>query len=107
MVDDFLRISSGVPGLDEMMEGGLPFPSTILLSGNPGCGKTTLGLQFLFKGAAMGEKGLYLTTLSEPTNWMLRFTSRFNFFDKDVIGKEISYFDLGPYSKTRYPPEDR
>ena len=107
MDDDFLRISSGIPGLDNMVEGGFPFPSTILLAGNSGCGKTTFCLQFLFEGAAKGEKGLYLTTLSEPTNWMLRFTSRFNFVKREHIGKDVIYYDLGPYFKSRYPPEDR
>ncbi|MEA3558078.1 MAG: ATPase domain-containing protein [Candidatus Thermoplasmatota archaeon] len=107
MQEDFLRIGTGVPGLDDMVEGGFPFPSTILLAGNSGCGKTTFCLQFLFEGAKRGEKGLYLTTLSEPTNWMLRFTSRFNFVNKEAIGSDITYFDLGPYLKSKYPPEDR
>ena len=107
MDNDFLRIGTGIPGLDDMIEGGIPFPSTMLLAGDAGTGKTTFCLQFLFEGAKRGERGLYLTTLSEPTNWMLRFTSRFNFFDKEAIGKDIAYFDLGPYFKSRYPPEDR
>ncbi len=107
MDEDFVRIGTGIPGLDDMVEGGLPFPSTMLLAGNTGSGKTTFCLQFLFEGAKRGEKGLYLTTLSEPTNWMLRFTSRFSFVDKDAIGKSIAYFDLGPYFKSKYPPEDR
>jgi len=107
MDNDFLRINSGIPGLDDMIEGGFPFPSTVLLAGDSGCGKTTFCLQFLFEGAAKGEKGLYLTTLSEPTNWMLRFTSRFNFVKKEHIGNNVTYYDLGPYFKSRYPPEDR
>jgi circadian clock protein KaiC len=107
MVDDLMRVSSGISGLDDMIEGGLPFPSTLLLAGDTGSGKTTFCLQFLFEGARNGEKGLYLSTLSEPSNWMLRFTSRFNFVDKDAIGKDITYFDLGPYFKSKYPPEDR
>lgn len=107
MNDDFLRVGTGIPGLDDMVEGGLPFPSTHLLAGSPGSGKTTFCLQFLFEGAKRGEKGLYLTTLSEPTNWMIRFTSRFSFVDKNAIGKDIAYFDLGPYFKSKYPPEDR
>ena len=107
MQEDFLRIGTGIPGMDDMIEGGFPFPSTILLAGDSGCGKTTFCLQFLFEGAKRGEKGLYLTTLSEPTNWMLRFTSRFNFVNKESIGSDIIYFDLGPYLKSKYPPEDR
>lgn len=107
MSDDFLRITTGIRGLDDMIEGGYPFPSTLLLAGNTGCGKTTFCMQFLFAGAQKGEKGLYITTLSEPTNWMLRFTSRFNFVKREHIGTNISYLDLGPYIKTKFPPEDR
>jgi len=107
MDEDFLRLQTGIPGLDSMIEGGLPFPSTVLLAGDSGCGKTTFCLQFLFDGARKGEKGLYFTTLSEPTNWMLRFSSRFNFMDKEAIGRDIIYFDLGPYFRSRLPPEDR
>jgi circadian clock protein KaiC len=94
MSTDFVRIESGIPGLDEMLEGGFPFPSTILVAGHPGTGKTTFALQFLFDGAKRGEQGLYFTTFSEPTQWMLRFTSRYSFVNKDYLGKEIKYLDL-------------
>jgi circadian clock protein KaiC len=90
-----VRIPSGIPGLDEMIEGGFPFPSVILVSGTAGTGKTTFGLKFLCEGAANGEKGLFITTLSEPTQWMLRFASQFDFMRQDYFGKEIEYMDLG------------
>ena len=94
MTVDFVRIETGIPGLDDMLEGGFPFPSTILVAGNPGTGKTTFALQFLFEGAKRGEQGLYFTTFSEPTQWMLRFTSRYSFVNKDYLGNEIKYLDL-------------
>ena len=94
---DLVRLKSGIPGLDEMMEGGFPFPSTILVAGGAGTGKTTFALQFLAKGALEGEQGLFFTTLSEPTAWMLRFVSRFGFIDKEFFGKQIKYVDLGPF----------
>ena len=56
--------SFGIPGLDEILLGGLPSNRFYLIQGNPGVGKTTLGLQFLLEGARKGEKGLYIT-LSE------------------------------------------
>jgi circadian clock protein KaiC len=99
MTIDFVRIESGIPGLDEMLEGGFPFPSTILLAGNTGTGKTTFALQFLFAGARLGEQGLFFTTFSEPTQWMLRFTSRYEFVDKNFLGNEIKYIDLGSMIK--------
>jgi circadian clock protein KaiC len=98
---DFVRIESGIPGLDEMLEGGFPFPSTILVAGHPGTGKTTFALQFLFDGANRGEQGLYFTTFSEPTQWMLRFTSRYQFVNKDFLGNEIKYLDLSTIIKSQ------
>jgi circadian clock protein KaiC len=44
----FPRIESGIPGLDEMIEGGFPFPSVILVAGSAGSGKTTFAQRFLF-----------------------------------------------------------
>lgn len=57
-------ISTGNPGLDAILRGGLPANRLYLLEGAPGSGKTTLGLQFLRDGVARGERALYVT-LSE------------------------------------------
>jgi len=58
------RASTGVTGLDEILGGGLPTNHLYLIDGEPGTGKTTLALQFLLAGAALGQRGLYVT-LSE------------------------------------------
>jgi len=100
-----VRIPSGIPGLDEMVEGGFPFPSVILLSGTAGTGKTTFALKFLCKGAENGEQGLYITTLSEPTQWMLRFASQFDFMKPDYFGDEIVYMDLGAHLREMDSPK--
>ena len=55
------RITTGVPGLDSMLRGGLLDGSTVLVSGAPGVGKTTLGLQYLVTGVAQGQPGLLVT----------------------------------------------
>ena len=49
------RIPSGVPGLDEVLQGGLPRGTLLLIEGPPGSGKTTFGLQFLLQGVREGE----------------------------------------------------
>lgn len=61
------RISTGVPGLDDVLSGGLTPSRLYLLEGTPGTGKTTLALQFLREGVALGERALYVT-LSETTD---------------------------------------
>ena len=57
-------ISSGIPGLDQLLIGGFVTNRMYLIEGNPGTGKTTLALQFLLEGVARGESCLYVT-LSE------------------------------------------
>src|ERR1700676_3699505 len=55
---------TGVPGLDDVLTGGLTQGNLFLLEGEPGTGKTTIALRFLLAGAEAGEQGLYIT-LSE------------------------------------------
>lgn len=73
-------VSTGIPGLDYILLGGLPANHLYLVEGDPGTGKTTLGLQFLLAGKARGEKGLYVTlsetkaelsTVAESHGWSL------------------------------------
>ena len=64
------RMSTGVTGLDNILGGGLTPNRVYLIEGSPGAGKTTLALQFLLKGAALGEVGLYIT-LSETRSELL------------------------------------
>jgi len=60
MVED--RVSTGIDGLDFLIEGGFPKGSLVLLAGNPGTGKTVFSMQFLYKGAEKyGENGIYVS----------------------------------------------
>ncbi|MDH5770893.1 MAG: hypothetical protein OEZ25_06370 [Candidatus Bathyarchaeota archaeon] len=59
------RVSTGIIGLDEMLEGGFPTCRIILVHGGPGSGKTIFSLQFIMKGLKEGERGVYVT-LEEP-----------------------------------------
>jgi circadian clock protein KaiC len=56
--------TTGIPGLDDVLSGGLTKNRVYLVQGDPGVGKTTVGLSFIMEGARLGERGLYIT-LSE------------------------------------------
>ncbi|MGA8288144.1 MAG: ATPase domain-containing protein, partial [Acidobacteriaceae bacterium] len=55
------RIETGISGLDDILNGGLPACQMYLIEGNPGTGKTTLAMQFILAGVHKGEKALYIT----------------------------------------------
>ena len=57
-------VTTGIPGLDNILSGGFPPHRLYLVQGDPGVGKTTMALQFLREGARQGERVLYVT-LSE------------------------------------------
>ena len=57
----FQRISSGVSGLDKLVEGGFKTGSINLICGGAGSGKTTFAIQFLMEGLRKGEAGIYIT----------------------------------------------
>jgi len=63
------RVKSGVPGLDELIEGGFPEASSILVSGPAGTGKSILCMEYLYNGAKeYGEPGVYITMEEGPHN---------------------------------------
>jgi circadian clock protein KaiC len=61
------RVPTGVTGLDRLLGGGLWRGSTTLVAGPTGSGKTTIGLQFVLAGVAVGEPALYVNFQENPT----------------------------------------
>lgn len=55
------RVKTGISGLDEMLNGGIPNGRHVALYGGPGAGKTSFCFEFIYQGAKMGENGLYIT----------------------------------------------
>ncbi len=88
------RLSTGVPGLDEILGGGLPEFSFNLIAGQPGCGKTTLAHQMMFALATPERPAIYFTVLGEPPLKMLRYQQQFEFFDTAAINRTIRFVDL-------------
>ena len=89
------RIPSGNERLDTLLGGGLPENGINLFIGHPGTGKTILAEQYLFQNAREDRPGIYLSTVSEPFDKMLRYGQSMTFFDADAIGRSIFYDDLG------------
>ncbi|MCJ7479395.1 MAG: KaiC domain-containing protein [Candidatus Nanohaloarchaeota archaeon QJJ-7] len=61
VLEEVERISTGVPGMDELLEGGIPRNNLVLVPGGAGTGKSTFGLQFLVEGMKNGEKGVFVS----------------------------------------------
>jgi KaiC/GvpD/RAD55 family RecA-like ATPase len=61
-----MRIKTGIPGMDEILNGGIPERNVVLLSGGPGTGKTIFGQQFLWYGLQNGELGIYVALEEHP-----------------------------------------
>ena len=89
------RIPSGNDALDAVLGGGLPENGINLIIGHPGTGKTILAEQYLFHNAIEDRPGIYLSTVSEPFDKMLRYGQSLTFFDADAIGTSVFYDDLG------------
>ncbi|OYT26057.1 MAG: KaiC domain-containing protein [Thermofilum sp. ex4484_82] len=60
------RIESGIPGLDDILHGGIPYRNVVLLSGGPGTGKSIFGQQYLYHGLSRGEPGILVALEEHP-----------------------------------------
>ncbi|MBI5276797.1 MAG: AAA family ATPase [Burkholderiales bacterium] len=99
------RASTGVAGLDDVLGGGLPANHLYLVEGNPGAGKTTLGLQFLRSGADKDERGLYVTlsetsaelsTVAASHGWTLQGIEVFELVSSEGLGPDAEQSILHP-----------
>ncbi len=88
------RLTTGVPGLDEILGGGLSEFSFNLIAGSPGCGKTTLAHQIMFALATPKRPALFFTVLGEPPLKMLRYQQQFDFFNSEAINHSIYFINL-------------
>src|ERR1022692_3680787 len=88
------QLPTGVPGLDEILGGGLPEFSFNIIAGAPGSGKTTLAHQLMFANATPERPALYFTVLGEPAIKMLRYQQQYTFFDQAKMDGSIRFINL-------------
>jgi circadian clock protein KaiC len=88
------QLPTGVPGLDQILGGGVPEFSFNVIAGAPGAGKTTLAQQIMFSLASRERPALYFTVVGEPPLKMLRYQQQFAFFDMDRVNESIRYVNL-------------
>jgi circadian clock protein KaiC len=89
------RLASGSARLDAVLGGGVPLNGINLVMGRPGTGKTILAQQYLFHNATTERPGVYLSTVSEPLEKILRYGQSLTFFDGTAVGTRVVYEDLG------------
>lgn len=87
-------LRTGVPGLDQVLGGGLPALSFNLIAGSPGTGKTTLAMQILFATSTTARPSLFFTLLGETTLKMLRYQQQLDFFDLSRVGSDVHFMNL-------------
>ena len=89
------RLSSGHARLDGLLGGGLPPNAINVLIGLPGAGKTILAQQYVFANATPERPALYLSTVSEPLEKIIRYAQTLDFFSAQAVGHAVFYEDLG------------
>ena len=99
------RASTGIPGLDDILGGGLTPDRFYLVEGTPGTGKTTLALQFLMEGVRLGVPALYITlsetadelrAVAESHGWSLDGVSLFELVSESGLDPESEQSVLHP-----------
>lgn len=86
------KVTTGLSGLDALLEGGFPSKTVILVSGGPGSGKTLMGLNFLIEGASRGEKCCYFS-LCENEGELLRACKEIDMLKnvENYVGKNLIF----------------
>ncbi len=104
-----LRTKTGIPGLDELCNGGLPQGNLVVVSGDPGSGKTVFCLEYLYQGIiTYNEPGVYIS-LEESVDELLKIADYFNWDLKKLIDEkklQITTIELYDFDKLKNTIED-
>jgi len=90
---DVQKVPSGIPGLDDLIEGGFWPKSTVVILGSSGTGKSTFAIQFLMEGIEQGEQALYVT-LEEPPEQIMREADLMGFDMRKYYEKSLFFIHL-------------
>ena len=87
------RLSTGIEGVDKIIEGGIPRGFLVAVTGEPGCGKTIFSIHFIAKGIEEGDKCIYVTT-EESKESIIKQASMFNInLDEAIESKSLILID--------------
>lgn len=96
------RLKTGITNMDKLLGGGLPQRQIILIKGEPGAGKTNLGLEFLYRGAKNDQNGLYIS-FQDTADDILRANTFDWDFRRQVEEGRINIRKMDPYRYEQVP----
>lgn len=97
------KVKTAIPGLDELIEGGYVENDVILVTGGPGAGKTTFGVQYLVGGATTYNEPGVLVVMEETPARMIRDSWRFGWDIEKLVGqKKIKIIYANPFKYTKF-----
>ncbi|HDD40316.1 MAG TPA: KaiC domain-containing protein [Nitrososphaeria archaeon] len=87
------RLKTGVKGIDELLEGGIPEGFLVAVTGEPGCGKTIFSIHFIYQGVLDGDRCIYVTT-EESRESIIKQAAQFNMdFQRAIEEKKLIIID--------------
>ncbi len=89
------RIESGIKGLDDLMNGGIPYGHTVAVIGPFGSGKTTMAMQFIYHGLINNEKCVYIS-LEEDRDSIIKTAKEFSWDFEKYVDKNLLLVKLDP-----------
>lgn len=85
------RVKTGISGMDELLNGGIPLHRHVAVYGGPGAGKSSLCFEYLYRGVQMGENGIYISLEETPEDFVANMSNAFTGFkDLDKMVKNGS-----------------
>lgn len=94
------RINTGIPGLDELLGGGLPEGSIMMISGPPGIGKSTMAMQYIYNGISKNNEAGIVLTIENNVNDVTEYAENFGWdFRKYEEEKKLKILDRSMFEE--------